>query len=140
MPQRCRSLLLTTALLLGLALPSWAEPARIVYHLHQVTPVTLKRALNNIENLYKGLDEERPQIHMLLQGGSLMLLSRQKLTPTFRQRLAALLRKGLVLEAGAANYLEHREQLDPAFPTRLNRNIISRLVELQRQGYQYVTP
>jgi intracellular sulfur oxidation DsrE/DsrF family protein len=139
MPRRWYPLL-TMILLLGLAPPLRAEPARIVYHLHQVTPVTLKRALNNIENLYKGLEGERPQIHLLLQGESLMLLSPRKLTPAFRQRLTALLRKGLVLEAGAANYLEHREQLDPAFPTRLNRNIISRLVALQRQGYQYVTP
>ncbi len=132
--------ILLLILLLGFGSALRAEPARIVYHLHQVTPVTLKRALNNIENLYKGLDEDRPEIRMLLQGESLMLLTPQKLTPKFRRRLIALLQKGLILEAGEANYRRHRQQLDPAFPTRLNRNIITRLVELQQQGYQYVTP
>lgn len=127
-------------LLATLALPAQAEPARIVYHLHQITPVTLKRALNNIENLYKGLDRERPEIRMLLQGESLMLLSPQRLTPAYRQRLMALLRMGLIIEAGEANYYQHQALLDPAFATRLNRNILTRLVELQQQGYQYVTP
>ncbi len=117
-----------------------ADPARIVYHLHQLKPVTLKRALNNIENLYKGLDGERPEIRMLLQGESLELLTRERLKGAYRQRLAALLQKGLVLETGEANYRRLHDRLDPAFPARLNRNILSRLVDLQKQGYQYVTP
>ncbi len=127
-------------LLATLALPARAEPARIVYHLHQITPVTLKRVLNNIENLYKGLDRERPEIRMILQGESLMLLSLQRLTPAYRQRLKALLHKGLIIEAGEANFRRHQARLDRALPVRLDRNILSRLVELQRQGYQYLTP
>ncbi len=132
--------LLPLLLLLGFSAGLRAEPARIVYHLHQVTPVTMKRALNNIENLYKGLERERPEIRLLLQGESLMLLSPQKLTPEYRQRLMALLRKGLILEAGEANYRQRQQQLDPTIAARLNRNIIARLVELQRQGYHYLTP
>ncbi len=134
-------LLLALALLPGLGAPLLAAPPeRIVYHLHQVKPVTLKRALNNLENLYKGLGDQRPEIHMLLQGESLTLLRRDRLMPEYRQRLIALLRKGLILETGEDNYLRLQKELDPAFPARLNRNILSRLIELQRQGYQYVTP
>ena len=134
-------LLLALVLLAGLSGSLLAAPpARIVYHLHQVKPVTLKRALNNLENLYKGLDDQRPEIHMLLQGESLTLLRRDRLVPEYRQRLIALLRKGLILEAGEDNFHRLQKELDPAFPARLNRNILSRLIELQRQGYQYVTP
>ena len=131
--------MLTALLILAFGPLARADATRIVYHLHQVHPVTMKRALNNIENLYKGLDT-RIDIRMLLQGESLGLLERERLQPEHRKRLLALLRKGLVLETGAANYARHRARLDRAFKPLLNHNIITRLVELQRQGYRYVTP
>ncbi len=138
---RLSHLLLALVLLTGLSgYLLAAPPARIVYHLHQVQLEALPRILYNIENLYRGLDQGRPEIHMLLQGESLKLLRRGRLPAAYRQRLIELLRKGLVLETGEDNFRRQRKDLDPAFPLRLNRNILSRLVDLQKQGYRYLTP
>jgi hypothetical protein len=51
-----------------------------------------------------------------------------------------LLEEGVRIEVSRDNYLEHAGLLDERVKPVLVDNIFSRIIELQEQGYTYLTP
>ena len=130
-------------ILLGLPLGISADhppaSAKIVYHLHHLPEGALNRALSNLENLRKGMPGQPLDIRLLLQGRSIQLLD-PSLDESIRQRLQALRDDGVKVEVSRRNFANNRQRLDQQQPPQLVANIFSRIVELEKQGYKYVTP
>ena len=129
-------------LLLLLCLPFAAANAandKILYHLHHLQLDGIPRVLANLENLHKGMPDQQLDIRLLLQGNSIQLLD-PWIDDNFRQRLDLLREKGVRIEVSRSNYVKNRNRINREHPPLLVENLFSRIVELERQGYQYVTP
>lgn len=117
-----------------------AAPDKIVYHLHSTQSGSFQRAVTNLENLQNGLSPDQLDIKLLLQGESIQLLNQDMHRRTLNQRIQMLRDNGLVIEVGRDNYRKHNFQLEQNTPPHLVKNIFTRLIELQQQGYHYITP
>lgn len=128
------------AFLLAAALtPGFAATAKIVYHLHSAEKLMFKRTVTNLENLHKGLSTEKLDIHLILQGKAIGLLDPSRHSPKLNQRLQKLLELGLKVEVSAENFQNNRSHSEVQSVYQVN-NIFNRIIELQNQGYQYITP
>lgn len=133
-----RILLLISGILLSSNL--LAAPEKIIYHLNTGRPDVQWKAITNLENLYLGSTEKEVKIKILLQGEGIDLINKENKNRDLGMRLAELINLGLEVEVGRNNYYQHRHILDLNNPPVLVNNIFSRIIELQKQGYQYVTP
>ena len=129
-------------ILLLLWLPFAAAHAasdKILYHLHHLQQDGIPRVLANLENLQKGMPDRQLDIRLLLQGDSILLLD-PWIDDSLRQRLHALRESGVRIEVSRSNYANNRNRVTRDNPPQLVENLFSRIVELEQQGYQYVTP
>ena len=117
-----------------------AANEKVVYHIHQTQADTLKRAINNIENLKKGMPGKSLDIRLLMQGNSIQLLNPSLQDKTLMALLLKLRDSGLHIEVSEKNYRQNRLQIESSLKPLLVENFFSRLVELQNQGYRYLTP
>lgn len=113
---------------------------KIVYHLHMVQSDTFKRAINNLENLKKGLAENEMNIKVVMQGNSIRLLNPLAQNKKLWSRFVKLRDSGVEIEVSQNNFNENKALIEDGFKPTLFDNAFSRLVELQRQGYRYITP
>lgn len=120
--------------------PLKAEDEKIVYHLHHTQENAFKRTINNIENLKKGMPDRTMDIKLLLQGNGIQLLFPSQQDKKLISRLLKLHDSGLDIEVAEKNYQANRLLIERSLKPRLVENIFSRLVELQHQGYSYLTP
>lgn len=117
-----------------------ASSERIVYHVHQAQQDTFKRTINNLENLKKGMPNRQMDMRLLIQGNSIQLLNPSQQDKGLMARLSKLHDSGLHIEVSEKNYRRNRLQIDSSLKPELVENIFSRLIELQKQGYRYLTP
>ncbi len=131
----------TTALLLllwcGMA---QAAADKIVYHLNSDRPDIMWKAITNLENLYFGALQNPLEVRMLLQGDGISLLSKVNEKRDLGVRLDELRQLGLQVEVSEANYLSRQSELTTNPPPLRIDNIFVRIIELQKQGYHYLTP
>ena len=128
------------AMLLGLSVSSQASSEKIVYHLHTNNSSLFVISINNLENLIQGMGNDPIDIRLLLQGGGIHLLNPASVSETLALRLENLLTKGVTIETSKTNYQQNEFFLDNRAAPHLVDNIFSRAIELQRQGYRYITP
>lgn len=113
---------------------------KIVYHLHTIQSDTFKRAINNLENLKKGMSEREIDIKVVMQGNSIRLLNPLQRNEKLWSRFVKLRDSGVDIEVSRNNFNENKTLIEDGFNPTLFDNVFSRLVELQRQGYRYITP
>lgn len=120
--------------------PGYASAEKILYHMHHIDNDSYRKFITNIENLQKGMPGKVLEIKLLLQGSSVQLLNPLIHTDELNQRFNTLQKNGVSVEVESENYRKKLSsiQLSPA-PHRV-QNIFSRIIELQRQGYLYITP
>ena len=129
--------LLTLGLLIN---PVFAATERIVYHVHHTDEGSFRRIISNLENLQQGMPEQQLEIKLLLQGNSIQLLDSMHQPAVLQRRFSALLDSGITLEVERES-LKHNPHLTNSQTTlQLMDNIFNRIIELQRQGYLYITP
>jgi intracellular sulfur oxidation DsrE/DsrF family protein len=127
------SLLFTTNLLA-------ASPDKILYHLNSGRSDVQWKTITNLENLFLGAEEHALDVKILLQGQGINLINKVNENRDIGIRLGELISLGLQIEVSRDNYYKNRHTLDLHHPPQLVSNIFSRIIELQNQGYQYVTP
>ncbi len=131
----------TTALLLLLCCgTAQAAADKIVYHLNSDRPDIMWKAITNLENLYFGALQNPLEVRMLLQGDGISLLSKVNEKRDLGVRLEELRQLGLQVEVSEANYLSRQNELNTDPPPLRIDNIFVRIIELQEQGYHYLTP
>lgn len=114
---------------------------KIVYHLLALHSDTFKKAINNIENLKKGMSDRKTDIKIIMQGQSIQILLPAPKNRALMSRLIQLTESGGVdIELSRDNYQAHQARIEKRIHPRLVDNIFSRIVELQKQGYRYITP
>jgi len=117
-----------------------AAPDKIVYHLNSGRPDVQWKAITNLENLLLGSADQSLDVKILLQGRGINLINKVNKNRDLGMRLEELISLGLQIEVSRDNYYKNRHTLDLGHPPQLVSNIFSRIIELQNQGYQYVTP
>ncbi len=132
------SLVLAIATYSGAAMARHVE--KIIYHIHSTNPNSFQRTVSNLENLHKGMPDRELKIKILLQGESLQLLDPTLHPDTLNQRFARLLANGAELETSRQNWLEYSGKAQVIQPPALVGNIFDRIIELEKQGYRYITP
>ena len=132
-----KGLLLLLFLLFSIS-QSYAD--KVLYHIHSIDQKSYRRLIINIENLQSGMADRELEIKLLFQGKSIQLLNPSMQSRALNQRFNKLLLSGISIEIEKENFLRNLSsiQLDP--PPQLVENIFSRIVELQKQGYLYITP
>ena len=133
------TLLLSVALIFTSPL-ALAKEEKIVYHLHNIQPNTFKRAINNLENLQYGLAGSHLDIKLLMQGNSIRLLFPSRQNESLMPRFLKLVNSGVDIEISRQNLMRHASLIKRSLKPKLVDNILSRVVELQKQGYRYITP
>jgi intracellular sulfur oxidation DsrE/DsrF family protein len=118
----------------------FAAPQKILYHLSSGRSDVQWKTITNLENLFLGSQEHSLDVKMLLQGRGISLINKVNATRDIGIRLEELINLGLQIEVSRDNYYKNRRLLDLNHPPQLVGNIFSRIIELQKQGYQYVTP
>ena len=108
--------------------------------MHGSDPETLYRSITNLENLIDGMRGQQLDIRLLLQGDSIQLFNPYMYQPEVYNRLVQLQNNGVIVEAKQENYLKHQQFLHDQFDPELVNNSFTRIIELQRQGYHYITP
>jgi len=116
-----------------------ASDEKILYHLHGSDPETLYRSITNLENLIKGMPGQQLDIRLLLQGESIQLFNPYMHHRQITQRLQVLQNNGIKIEVQQENYLRNKQFLDEEFSPVLVNNVFSRIIELQRLGYHYIS-
>ena len=117
-----------------------AESVKIVYHLHSNNATMFNITVNNLENLLQGMDSQLLDIRLLLQGDSIHLLNPASISENLALRVDNLLQKGVIIETSRNNYQENEFFLNNTTALSLVDNLFSRAVQLQQQGYRYITP
>ena len=113
---------------------------KIIYHIHNTNPNSYLRTISNLENLKKGMPGHQFRIKILFQGNSLKLLNPALHPAALNKRFLKLVQSGANLETGSANYQAyvHKDRL--ILTPTLVPNVFDRIIELQKQGYRYITP
>ncbi len=117
-----------------------AAPDKIVYHLNSGRSDVQWKTITNLENLFLGSVDQSLDVKILLQGPGINLIHKVNENRDLGMRLEELISLGLQIEVSRDNYYKNRHTLNLKHPPLLVRNIFSRIIELQNQGYQYVTP
>jgi len=135
-------LTLMTALLLLLSTQVLAEAQhKVVFQVSSNDPVTQKIALNNAVNVQKELGMDNVDIEIVAYGPGLGLLTAK--SPE-AQRVASLAMQGIKLSA-CGNTIEKVTKKSGKAP-KLTEGVVvvtagvTRLMELQEQGYSYIRP
>ena len=116
-----------------------ASAEKVVYHIHSNSLTLFIITVNNLENLFHGLNDDL-EIRLLLQGESINLLNPASISENLALRIDNLIKKGVKIETSKKNYQENEFFLDHRIIPLLVNNIFSRAIELQRMGYRYITP
>ncbi|MBC8210373.1 MAG: hypothetical protein H8E21_04845 [Gammaproteobacteria bacterium] len=132
---------LLSLLLLGLLVnPVFAATERIVYHVHHTDDGSFRRVISNLENLQQGMSDQQLEIKLLLQGNSIQLLDPKRHASALQQRFNTLLASGIGVEV-EREYLNKNPQLKNAgVQLQVLDSLFGRIIELQNQGYLYITP
>jgi intracellular sulfur oxidation DsrE/DsrF family protein len=117
-----------------------AAPDKIVYHLNSGRSDVQWKTITNLENLFLGSVDQSLDVKILLQGPGINLIHKVNENRDLGMRLEELISLGLQIEVSRDNYYKNRHTLNLKHPPQLVSNIFSRIIELQNQGYQYVTP
>jgi len=133
-------LLLWILLLASGSTSALAANEKIVYHIHGSDPEIMQRAINNLENLVDGMPDQNLDIRLLLQGDSIQLLNPYMHSRDINQRLQVLQNQGVSVEVNRDNYHVNAQFLESSPSPLLVKNIFSRIIDLQKQGYHYITP
>jgi len=128
-------------LILGLLVnPVVAATERIVYHVHHTDEGSFRRVISNLENLQQGMPDQQLEIKLLLQGNSIQLLDTRHQPAVLKQRFNALLTSGIRVEVEQESLTRNAQLKNSMAEIQLLDNIFSRIIELQSQGYLYITP
>ena len=127
-------------LLLAAPILAQAAPDRVIYHVNTSRPDVQWKAISNLENLYLGTADNQIEVIMLLQGEAIDLISRVNQNRDLGIRLDELRQLGMRIEVDRDNYSQNLDQLGESDPPGVVDNIFTRIIELQRQGYHYLTP
>jgi len=130
----------TIILFVFLSTTALGSPGKILYHLHNTDNNSYRRAISNLENLYKGMPGQQLDIKILFQGDSIKLLNFSENDSRLNQRFMTLINKGVSIELSKANFKKNQLIFERMDPPKLVPNIYSRIIELQKQGYNYITP
>ncbi len=117
-----------------------AAPDKILYHLNSGRSDVQWKTITNLENLFLGSQQDALDVKIILQGYGINLINKVNENRDLGIRLNELIDLGLQIEVGRDNYYKNRHELNLRHPPQLVSNIFSRIIELQKQGYQYVTP
>ncbi len=135
-----KRLIVIAAALLISPVASAGNVEKILYHIHHTTPDSYQRTVSNLENLQTGMPGKQLDIKILLQGKSLALLDPRRHQPALNRRFRNLLATGVTVETSRKNYQAYPEQQALMIKPGLVANIFDRIIELQQQGYRYITP
>ena len=129
-------------LALGLLSPAANSAAieKVLYHIHNTNPNSYQRTISNLENLKKGMPDKQLKIKILLQGKSLQLLNPALHRADLNQRFLKLVAAGAELETSRRNWQNYADKAQAIQKPALVPDIFKRIVELQQQGYRYITP
>lgn len=119
---------------------SGGDVEKIIYHLHNINQNSYLRTISNIENLEKGMPGQKFEIKILLQGKSLQLLDANLHSAALNERFKKLLETGSDIETSRENYQHYAQKTMLIKKPKLVSNIFDRIIQLQQQGYQYITP
>ncbi len=133
-------LLVLLIVLAGFNTQVLAANEKIIYHIHSSDPQIWQRAINNLENLIDGMPDDRLDIRLLLQGESIQLLNPNMQSGDIGQSLSKLQNRGVNIEVTTENFRKNNQFLDNPSPPTQVQNIFSRIIELQKSGYHYITP
>ena len=131
---------ITLCLTLVFATQLQAAPEKILYHLNSGRSDVQWKTITNLENLFLGSQHDTLDVKIILQGSGINLINKVNENRDLGLRLSELVDLGLQIEVGRDNYYKYRHDLNLHHPPQLVSNIFSRIIELQQQGYQYVTP
>jgi intracellular sulfur oxidation DsrE/DsrF family protein len=120
--------------------PAYASSEKIIYHLHGSDPGLMQRAIQNLENLINGMPGQKLDIKLVLQGESIQLLNPYMYSRDLNQRFKQLRNSGVSVEVKEQNFNDNKLFLESDEEPVLLPNIFSRIVDLQKQGYHYITP
>jgi intracellular sulfur oxidation DsrE/DsrF family protein len=132
-----KGLLLLLFLLFSIS-QSYAD--KVLYHIHSIDQKSYRRLIINIENLQSGMADRELEIKLLFQGKSIQLLNPSMQSRALNQRFNKLLLSGVSIEIEKENFMRNLSAIQLNPPPQLVENIFSRIVELQKQGYFYITP
>lgn len=124
----------------SLAQAAHTSTEKILYHLHNTDKNSYRRAISNLENLYKGMSNHKLDIKVLLQGDSIKLLDFSVNNNELNQRFSKLINNGVSIEVSRENFEKNHHLFDGVSPPKQVQNIFTRIIELQKQGYHYITP
>ena len=127
-------------LLVLLSSPAQASVEKVIYHLHGTDINSYRRTISNIENLQHGMPGQPLEIILLLQGSSIQILDPSNHYHELNQRFQKLRDNGVHVEVARENFRDNLSGLELNPPPRLIGNVFSRIIELQQQGYHYITP
>ncbi|WP_187371457.1 DsrE family protein [Methylobacterium oryzihabitans] len=121
-------------------------PHRVVIQITQNDPATMTMALNNVENMTRRYESlgEAVEVEIVAYGAGLHMMRAD--TSPVRERISALARRGdRVVFTGCGNTRaaqSRQEGRDVALvpEARVVEAGITRIVELQEQGWSYVRP
>jgi intracellular sulfur oxidation DsrE/DsrF family protein len=113
---------------------------KIIYHIHNTNPNSYLRTISNLENLKKGMPGHQFRIKIIFQGKSLQLLNPALHPDALNKRFLKLVQSGAKLETGSDNYQAYAHKDLLIHTPTLVPNVFDRIVELQQQGYRYITP
>jgi intracellular sulfur oxidation DsrE/DsrF family protein len=116
------------------------SPDQIIYHINSKRSDVQWKAISNLENLYLGTTDSSIEVVVLLQGEAIDLIAEVNQNRDLGLRLEELRQLGMRIEVGRDNYLQHQSQMATSDPPSLVDNIFTRIIELQQQGYLYLTP
>jgi intracellular sulfur oxidation DsrE/DsrF family protein len=123
------------------AAPAGSGPLKVVYHLSEMSRVTF--VLGNIVNHFKGAGgPEKVQITLVIHGPALDYFRTEAAEGGVANRVAELRKAGLALVACGNTMKGSQLSVDNLIPgfTVAEEGGVTRLAQLQAEGYAYLRP
>jgi uncharacterized protein len=114
---------------------------RVAYHLSEAERVGF--VLGNIDNHIEGAGgPDRIEIVLVVHGPALTAFHQSKANPDIAKRVAAISKAGVELDACGNTMKGQKVELADLLPgfVRVDQGGVTRLAELQAQGYAYLRP
>jgi len=138
---RLRILITVCTITFGLFSPdAFSETKKILYHIHHTTPNSYLHTISILENLKKAMPGHELEIRILLQGESIQLLNPKLHSAQLNRRFLKLLEQGSKVEVSRDNYERIANKDELILQPLLVPGIFNRIIQLQQQGYSYITP
>ena len=117
------------------------DKSKVVYHLNETDKVQF--VIGNIENHFEGVGgPDKVTIALVVHGPALRGFHAATANPDVKNRLAALVKSGVVPAACGNTMKGQKVALDDLLPgfVSLEQGGVVRIAELQSQGYVYIRP